>query len=104
VRADPRRGPQEAGGHGVRTRAVEKTRGKSGFVFPIPLAELVAARLSADVGLAAAYLRVFGTTIASDAPEIVLVNIAKALAAFQETLRTGRTLFDGILMLQPERQ
>jgi len=67
-------------------------------------AELVAARLSADVGLAAAYLRVFDSTIASDAPETVLVNIAKVLAAFQETLRTGRILFDGILMLQPERQ
>lgn len=77
------------------------------FLYPRELgssAELVAAQLSADVGLAAAYLRVFGTTIASDAPETVLVNIAKALAAFQETLRTGRTLFDGILMLQPERQ
>ena len=56
------------------------------------------------MGLAAAYLRVFGTTIASDAPEAVLVNIAKALAAFQDTLRTGRTLFDDVLMLQPERQ
>jgi cytochrome c peroxidase len=95
---------QAAGGHGGRTQSVEKTRVKSGFVFPIPLAELVAARLSADVGLTASYLRVFGTTIASDALETVLVNIAKALAAFQETLRTGRTLFDDILMLQPERQ
>jgi cytochrome c peroxidase len=56
------------------------------------------------VGLAASYLRVFGTTIASDALETGLVNIVKALAAFQETLRTGRTLFDDILMLQPERQ
>jgi cytochrome c peroxidase len=93
----------------VRTRSVEKTRGKSGLYFLYPcelgsLAELVAARLSADVGLAASYLRVFGTTIASDALETGLVNIAKALAAFQETLRTGRTLFDDILMLQPERQ
>jgi hypothetical protein len=53
--------------------------------------------------MAASSRRVFGTTIASDAPETVLVDIAKALAAFQDTLRTGRTLFDDILMLQPER-
>jgi 3-oxoacyl-[acyl-carrier protein] reductase len=39
-----------------------------------------------------------------DFDRTVTVNIAKALAAFQETLRTGRTLFDDILMLQPERQ
>ena len=36
VRAAPRRGLQAAGEHGGRTRSGEKTRVKSGFVFPIP--------------------------------------------------------------------
>ena len=44
VRADPRRRPQAAGGHGgMRTRSVEKTRVKSGFVFPIPFSILPSA-------------------------------------------------------------
>jgi cytochrome c peroxidase len=51
-------------------------------------------RVTADAGLAAAYARVFGTSAASDTPELVLVNVAKALAAFQETIVTGRTSFD----------
>ena len=33
-------------------------------------------------------------SLAADAPELVLVNVAKALAAFQETIVTGRTPFD----------
>src|SRR6185436_10246802 len=36
----------------------------------------------------------FGSALASDAPELVLVNTSKALAAFQETITTGRTAFD----------
>jgi cytochrome c peroxidase len=51
-------------------------------------------RVSADTALAADYARAFGSTAETDAPETVLVNIAKALAAFQETLLTGRTPFD----------
>jgi cytochrome c peroxidase len=51
-------------------------------------------RVTADGALAAAYARVFGTSAESDASELVLVNIAKALAAFQETIVTGRTPFD----------
>jgi cytochrome c peroxidase len=51
-------------------------------------------RVSADTALAADYARAFGSTAETDVPETVLVNIAKALAAFQETLLTGRTHFD----------
>jgi cytochrome c peroxidase len=51
-------------------------------------------RVAADLKLAAAYARVFGTSAESDGPELVLVNVAKALAAFQETIVTLRTRFD----------
>jgi cytochrome c peroxidase len=56
--------------------------------------EALRARVAADPALAAAYAQVFGSSAASDAPELVLVNVAKALAAFQETIVTGRTAFD----------
>jgi cytochrome c peroxidase len=51
-------------------------------------------RMAADAALATAYAQVFGSTVDGDAPELVLVNLAKALAAFQETIVTGRTAFD----------
>ncbi len=57
-------------------------------------AHLVAERLAADGAMVVSYHRVFGTQAATDAPETVLVNVAKALAAFQETLVTGKTPFD----------
>ncbi len=57
-------------------------------------AELVRDRLAGDSGLAAAYAGIFGSTPTADSPELVLVNTAKALAAFQETITTGRTAFD----------
>jgi cytochrome c peroxidase len=57
-------------------------------------AELVRERLAADTGLAAAYTGIFGSAPTADPPELVLVNTAKALAAFQETITTGRTAFD----------
>lgn len=57
-------------------------------------AELVSERLAADPGLAAAYAGIFGSAPTADPPELVLVNMAKALAAFQETITTGRTAFD----------
>ena len=49
-----------------------------------------------DAALAADYAKVFGTSAARDTPELVLVlvNVAKALAAFQETIVTPRTAFD----------
>ncbi len=56
--------------------------------------EQVRARMAADAGLAAAYERVFGTPAWSDAPALALVNVGKALAAYQETFVTGRTPFD----------
>jgi len=56
--------------------------------------EQVRQRVAADAGLAAAYAQVFGTSAGTDAPELTLVNVAKALAAFQETIVTGRTRFD----------
>ena len=43
--------------------------------------------------LAAGYRRAFGTPPPAD-DELVAVNVAKALAAFQETIETGRTPFD----------
>jgi cytochrome c peroxidase len=51
-------------------------------------------RVAADAALAAAYAKVFGSAAGAHAPELVLVNVAKALAAFQETIVTGRTAFD----------
>jgi cytochrome c peroxidase len=56
--------------------------------------DLVRERLAADAAVAAVYARLFGSPLAADAPEAVLVNVAKALAAFQETITTGRTPFD----------
>jgi cytochrome c peroxidase len=57
-------------------------------------AELVRERLAADAAMAADYARLFGSALATDAPDLVLVNVAKALAAYQETIVTGRTPFD----------
>jgi cytochrome c peroxidase len=57
-------------------------------------AELVRERLAADAALSAAYARVFASGPAADSAELVLVNVGKALAAFQETIVTGRTPFD----------
>ena len=56
--------------------------------------EQLRARVAADPSLVAAYMQVFGTAAEADAPELVLVNVAKALAAFQETIVTARTAFD----------
>lgn len=57
-------------------------------------AALVRDRLAADAGIAMVYARLFGREIEADVPERVLVNVAKVLAAFQETIVTGRTPFD----------
>jgi cytochrome c peroxidase len=51
-------------------------------------------RLAADASLAQAYTQVFGSRADTDTAELVLVNVAKALAAFQETIVTGRTAVD----------
>jgi cytochrome c peroxidase len=56
--------------------------------------EHVRARLAGSRPLAVAYRAVFGAPPAAHAPETVLVNAAKALAAFQETIATARTPFD----------
>ena len=53
----------------------------------------VAAAIRADNGLRARYHAAFGTPPSADDEEVA-VNVAKALAAFQETLVTGRTPFD----------
>jgi len=52
----------------------------------------VAALVRADPDLSCRYRRVFGSVPAEDAE--VLVGVGKALAAFQETLVSGRTAFD----------
>lgn len=57
-------------------------------------ARTLAARISANEALARAYRAATGVTVTAVAPEQVLVAVAKALAAFQETLTTGRTPFD----------
>jgi cytochrome c peroxidase len=54
----------------------------------------VAARIAADTDLSARYRRVFGRAIDQVDADTALVDIAKALAAWQETLVTGRTPFD----------
>jgi cytochrome c peroxidase len=51
-------------------------------------------RLGGDAALATAYAGLFGAPAQRTEPELVLVNVAKALAAFQETIVTGRTAFD----------
>lgn len=56
-------------------------------------AESVAARVRADADLACRYRKVFGGIPEND--EAVLVGVAKALAAFQETRVSARTRFDG---------
>jgi cytochrome c peroxidase len=57
-------------------------------------AELLRERLAGDAGIAAAYDTLFGAKLAGEESERVLVNVAKALAAFQETIVTARTPFD----------
>jgi cytochrome c peroxidase len=57
-------------------------------------AQLVRERLAGDTAIAATYARLFGSPLMADASDVVLVNLAKALAAFQEIITTGRTAFD----------
>jgi cytochrome c peroxidase len=57
-------------------------------------AEMLRDRLAADAGIAGAYAKLFGARPAAHEPERVLTNAAKAMAAFQETIVTGRTPFD----------
>jgi cytochrome c peroxidase len=45
-------------------------------------------------GVACRYRATFGADPARQNAETVLVNVGKALAAYEETLRTGRTAFD----------
>jgi cytochrome c peroxidase len=54
--------------------------------------EQVAQRVRSDADLACRYRKVFGGIPAED--EAVLVGVGKVLAAFQETLMSGRTAFD----------
>jgi cytochrome c peroxidase len=72
--------------HSIRPILDEKELGLS--------ADELRKRLSADRKLTSDYQLVFGTDAVTDDPELVLVNVAKALAAFQETIVTARTPFD----------
>lgn len=54
----------------------------------------VAALVRNDEQLACRYRRTFGSAPAASDDEAVFVNVGKALAAFQETLVSGRTPFD----------
>ena len=56
--------------------------------------DLVRKRVVADRFLSRGYRRVFGTDARSHTREAVLVNIAKCLAAFLETINSGRSSFD----------
>jgi cytochrome c peroxidase len=51
-------------------------------------------RIAGETDLSEAYARVFKSSAASNNPERALADVAKALAAFQETIVTGRTRFD----------
>ncbi len=53
----------------------------------------LAARLRGDAGLSADYRRVFGSPWPAD-DERLVVDLSKALAAYQVTLRSSRTAFD----------
>ncbi len=55
---------------------------------------LVQERLAADAAIAGTYARLFGSPLAGEPPERALVNLAKALAAYQETIASARTPFD----------
>ena len=57
-------------------------------------AEKVAHVIRTGDGVACRYRAAFGADPARQTPEAVLVNVGKALAAYQETLVTGRTAFD----------
>jgi len=57
-------------------------------------AVLVQRRLAGDAAVARDYARLFGSRLADEPAERALVNLAKALAAFQETIVSGRTPFD----------
>lgn len=48
-----------------------------------------------DEQLACRYRRTFGAAPSASDDEAILVDVGKALAAFQETLQSGRTPFDG---------
>jgi cytochrome c peroxidase len=54
----------------------------------------VAGRIAGDTVLSAEYRAVFGISPDVAYAEATLVNAAKALAAFQETIVSGRTVFD----------
>jgi cytochrome c peroxidase len=54
----------------------------------------IAGRIAAQADLAVRYRRSFGRPIGQVDPQLALVDVAKALAAWQETLVTGRTPFD----------
>lgn len=51
-------------------------------------------RIAATPALAEGYRRLFGGPASGQEAEAVLVNVAKALAAYQETIVSGRTEFD----------
>ena len=51
-------------------------------------------RLASDVEFARSYRELFSAELADDPPEHMLVRLAKALSAFQETIVTRRTSFD----------
>lgn len=51
-------------------------------------------RLETTKTLADGYRKVFGTAPAADDADTLMVNVAKALAAFQETIVSGRSSFD----------
>ncbi len=57
-------------------------------------ARRLAGRIAANPALARSFRTATGAAVTGMDPEQVLVAVAKALAAFQETLTTGRTPFD----------
>lgn len=51
-------------------------------------------RMETTPALAVGYRRIFGTAPAGHDAETVMVNVAKAMAAFQETIVSGKSSFD----------
>jgi cytochrome c peroxidase len=68
--------------------------GWSGAADSLWAQSLLRDRLATDVEISSAYRELFSARLADDTPERMLVNLAKALAAYQETIVTQRTAFD----------
>ncbi len=56
--------------------------------------DVLVERIAEDETLLGDYAQAFGAGVFDHEPELVMANVGKALAAWQETLKTPRTVFD----------